>query len=104
MEGAWAWTAQTPALRRAHRSSRRQEHDRRRRGGSLRGLAPTAHTRIDEETTMIRRPIPTSELRAGVIYQVWSRNLRLAAYDGHRGLFGIREKFQTRYLFTEERF
>jgi hypothetical protein len=35
------------------------------------------------------------------VYQVTSRNLSVAVYDGSQGFIGIREKFGNRYLFTE---
>jgi hypothetical protein len=42
-----------------------------------------------------------SELVEGGIYEVRSRNLDLAVYDGNGGFTGIREKLGSRYLFTE---
>jgi hypothetical protein len=35
------------------------------------------------------------------IYQIHSRNLDIAVYDGREGFIGIREKFGSTYLFTE---
>lgn len=42
-----------------------------------------------------------NDLIKGGIYEVRSRNLSLAVYDGKGGFIGIREKFGDRYLFTE---
>lgn len=50
---------------------------------------------------MSRQVIPSPELRRGAIYLLHSRNLRLGVYDGERGFIGVREKFESRYLFTE---
>lgn len=35
------------------------------------------------------------------IYQIASRNLRVGVWDGTNGFIGIREKFDSRFLFTE---
>lgn len=45
--------------------------------------------------------IPMDECEKGVIYRLHSRNLTLGVYDGNTGFIGIREKFGSRYLFTE---
>lgn len=41
------------------------------------------------------------ECEKGVVYRLKSRNLTLGVYDGNTGFIGIREKFTSRYLFTE---
>jgi hypothetical protein len=47
--------------------------------------------------------IPLDELVVGGIYEVHSRNLRIAVWTGNerRGFVGVREKFGDRYLFEE---
>lgn len=42
-----------------------------------------------------------STLVKGRVYALHSRNLIVGVYDGDRGFIGIREKFGSRYLFTE---
>ena len=42
-----------------------------------------------------------NELIRGGIYEIRSRNLIVAIYDGDGGFTGIREKLGNRYLFTE---
>jgi len=41
------------------------------------------------------------ECQRGHVYEIFSRNLRLAVYDGEGGFIGIREKFDRLFLFTE---
>lgn len=41
------------------------------------------------------------ELVVGEVYLISSRNFSLGVYDGNGGFIGIREKFGSRYLFTE---
>lgn len=45
--------------------------------------------------------IPLTACVRGHLYRVQSRNLVLTAFDGVDGFVGIREKFGSRYLFTE---
>lgn len=45
--------------------------------------------------------IPVSKCVKGGVYKLNSRNLSVGVYDGDFGFIGIREKFSTRYLFTE---
>jgi hypothetical protein len=45
--------------------------------------------------------IKLEDCEKGYIYKISSRNLRLGVYDGNQGFIGIREKFDTLYLFTE---
>ena len=39
--------------------------------------------------------------KKGFVYKIHSRNLGVGVFDGSRGFIGIREKFGSRYLFTE---
>lgn len=45
--------------------------------------------------------IPLTECEARVVYKVVSRNLTYAVYNGKNGFIGIREKWGSKYLFTE---
>jgi hypothetical protein len=45
--------------------------------------------------------IPLAECRPRRLYAIRSRNLAYGVYDGSGGFIGIREKFGSRYLFTE---
>jgi len=45
--------------------------------------------------------IPLNECKKGYLYNIVSRNLTFGIYDGKGGFIGIREKFGSRYLFTE---
>ena len=45
--------------------------------------------------------IPIDRCVKGGIYRIHSRNLRFGVYDGNGGFIGVREKFGSRYLFTE---
>ena len=45
--------------------------------------------------------IPLDQCEKGVVYRLHSRNLAAGVYDGEGGFIGIREKFDSRYLFTE---
>lgn len=47
------------------------------------------------------RSVEGQRLFKGGVYEVRSRNLVVAAYDGEEGFIGIREKFGDEYLFTE---
>ena len=57
-----------------------------------------------EENPEIMNPredqIPMGKCEQGGIYEVASRNLWLAVFQGP-GFIGVREKFRERYLFTE---
>jgi hypothetical protein len=46
---------------------------------------------------MIRK----DQLLKGHVYKLHSRNLKTGVFDGDRGFIGVREKFGSRYLFTE---
>lgn len=39
--------------------------------------------------------------QVGRVYKIRSRNLQYGVFDGDRGFIGIREKFESRYLFKE---
>jgi hypothetical protein len=45
--------------------------------------------------------IELERCKKGYLYKISSRNLRFGVYDGNQGFIGIREKFSSRYLFTE---
>jgi hypothetical protein len=45
--------------------------------------------------------IPLTECKIGYLYRIHSRNLELGVFDGAVGFIGIRTKFESRYLFTE---
>jgi hypothetical protein len=45
--------------------------------------------------------IPLADCAFRYIYKVVSRNLTFTVYNGNGGFIGIREKWGTRYLFTE---
>lgn len=45
--------------------------------------------------------VPISECIARRLYKVGSRNLTWGVYNGKEGFIGIREKFRSKYLFTE---
>jgi hypothetical protein len=45
--------------------------------------------------------LPLSECVKGRVYDIHSRNLSIGVFDGDRGFIGIRQKFNSRYLFTE---
>ena len=45
--------------------------------------------------------VPLVECVARGIYRLSSRNLTVGVYDGDEGFIGVREKFGSRYLFTE---
>jgi hypothetical protein len=48
------------------------------------------------------RPRPKlEECVKGRLYQIACRNLRFGVYDGDGGFIGIREKFGSKFLFTE---
>jgi hypothetical protein len=49
----------------------------------------------------LSEPIQKSELKERGIYRIRSRNLDFGVYDGNEGFIGIRQKFDSRYLFTE---
>jgi hypothetical protein len=46
-------------------------------------------------------PLQPEELRRGFLYKIRSRNLAMGVYNGQRGFVGIREKFDSLFLFTE---
>lgn len=48
--------------------------------------------------------IPMEQCVKGRVYEINCRNLRLGVYDGNEGFIGIRQKFNSRYLFTEFHF
>lgn len=56
---------------------------------------------LDRYNAMLQSPIPMEECRKGYVYELYSRNLRWGIYDGEEGFIGVREKFGSRYLFTE---
>jgi hypothetical protein len=45
--------------------------------------------------------IPLAACITGRVYQLHCRNFRVGVYNGRKGFIGIREKFGSRYLFTE---
>ena len=45
--------------------------------------------------------LPLSECVKGRVYKILSRNLSVGVFNGDRGFIGIRQKFNSRYLFTE---
>lgn len=46
-------------------------------------------------------PIPMAACEKRAVYRILSRNLWIGVYDGKEGFVGIREKFGSKYLFTE---
>jgi hypothetical protein len=50
-----------------------------------------------------RKVIPIEECKHGYLYYIQSRNLSIGVFnkDNDNGLIGVREKFGSRYLFTE---
>lgn len=46
-------------------------------------------------------PSARAKLEPGGIYRITSRNLLVGAFDGDRGMIGLRHKFDERYLTTE---
>jgi len=45
--------------------------------------------------------MPLDQCKKGYLYKIDSRNLSYGVYDGKQGFIGIREKFGSKYLFTE---
>lgn len=45
--------------------------------------------------------IPMSQCIPRRLYKIGSRNLSFGVYDGNEGFIGIREKWTSKYLFTE---
>lgn len=45
--------------------------------------------------------IKLPDCKPRMLYQIYSRNLILGVFDGKDGFLGIREKFNSRYIFTE---
>jgi len=45
--------------------------------------------------------IAQDNCKQGYLYKINSRNLSYGVYDGKQGFIGIREKFGSKYLFTE---
>jgi hypothetical protein len=45
--------------------------------------------------------VPISECVPRRLYRLKCRNLTLGVYDGNQGFIGIREKFSSKFLFTE---
>ncbi|HET7713885.1 MAG TPA: hypothetical protein VFK94_06620 [Patescibacteria group bacterium] len=45
--------------------------------------------------------IPMNDCHTRHLYRLYSRNLDFGVYDGAGGFIGIREKFDSRFLFTE---
>lgn len=45
--------------------------------------------------------IPLDQCQKGSLYRIDSRNLAFGVFDGVDGFIGIREKFGSRYLFSE---
>lgn len=62
---------------------------------------------MTEEEAKALRPgyhkmvIPLAECKKRHVYRIHSRNLKFGVYDGDGGFIGIREKFGSRYSFTE---
>ena len=52
-------------------------------------------------TPMLTDFIPLDQCVKGHVYRMHSRNLDPGVFDGDRGFVGVREKFNSRYLFTE---
>jgi hypothetical protein len=50
---------------------------------------------------MTKQVIPLALCRYKQLYRLRSRNLSYGVFDGSTGFVGIREKFESRYLFTE---
>jgi hypothetical protein len=54
---------------------------------------------IDELEEM--KYIALADCKISHIYKIYARNFKIGVFDGSDGFIGIREKFGSRYLFTE---
>jgi hypothetical protein len=64
---------------------------------------PSYPRNLEEYRRMMKSSeyLTVPECKRGYLYEIFSRNLRLAVYDGEGGFIGIREKFGALFLSTE---